>query len=188
MKKCWEFMHCGREPGGSTSESKGVCPVATETILDGINDGVNGGRVCWVVAGAPLSAEDLGGAFALDTLCVSCPFLALVMREEGRRFVLSSKAAASLGRIDPKGCGRSDSDVIECPSSKGCPFFSNPTGYSAEMGDLLRIRYCYGEPQSCARYIGRLLFGQGEIPDDMLPADFHTLERFILDRCAAPDS
>jgi len=48
---CWEFTGCGREPGGSRADDLGVCPAAADRRLDGINDGINGGRVCWMIAG-----------------------------------------------------------------------------------------------------------------------------------------
>ena len=48
---CWEFMHCGREPGGVRADDLGVCPAAADGRMDGVNAGRNGGRICWVVAG-----------------------------------------------------------------------------------------------------------------------------------------
>jgi len=30
-KNCWEFMKCGREPGGVNAIELGVCRAATET-------------------------------------------------------------------------------------------------------------------------------------------------------------
>ncbi|MFC1475546.1 two-CW domain-containing protein [Candidatus Zixiibacteriota bacterium] len=48
---CWEFTNCGREPGGNRADDLGVCPAAADGRFDGLNDGVNAGRVCWAVAG-----------------------------------------------------------------------------------------------------------------------------------------
>ncbi len=48
---CWEFVNCGREPGGDRADDLGVCPAAADRRFDGLNDGINAGRVCWIVAG-----------------------------------------------------------------------------------------------------------------------------------------
>ncbi len=45
---CWEFKECGREPNGKNVSLYGVCPVAIESRLDGVHDGRNGGRCCWL--------------------------------------------------------------------------------------------------------------------------------------------
>ena len=50
-KNCWEFTKCERQPGGLLEDEKGVCPAAVDTKHDGKNDGENGGRYCWKVAG-----------------------------------------------------------------------------------------------------------------------------------------
>jgi hypothetical protein len=38
----WEFKKCGREPGGAKAAELGICPSASETRVDGINNGKNG--------------------------------------------------------------------------------------------------------------------------------------------------
>jgi hypothetical protein len=48
---CWEYTRCGREPGGSRADDLGVCPAAADRRFDGINEGINGGRACWMIAG-----------------------------------------------------------------------------------------------------------------------------------------
>lgn len=48
---CWDFFECGREPGGKNESEFGSCPAAKITELDTINDGTNGGRSCWAIAG-----------------------------------------------------------------------------------------------------------------------------------------
>ena len=45
---CWEFMQCGREPGGANTYERGVCQVTTCEKLDGVHNGKNGGRCCWI--------------------------------------------------------------------------------------------------------------------------------------------
>ena len=74
---CWEFKNCGRGPG-----SKPACPAATETRANGVNRGVNGGRVCWAVAGTLCGGRQQGTyAVKLET-CLRCDFCKLVLAEE----------------------------------------------------------------------------------------------------------
>ena len=79
---CWEFMKCGREPGGITSTKLGVCPASTETRVDGMNSGKNGGRACWAVAGT-LCGGKVQGTFAAKCMkYLDCAFYKMVFREE----------------------------------------------------------------------------------------------------------
>ncbi|KAA3605083.1 MAG: hypothetical protein DWQ01_21040 [Planctomycetota bacterium] len=88
FQNCWEYFQCGREPGGSKSDSLGVCPVAVQSSDDGRNHGRMGGRLCWTIAGSPC-APDKGLKFRK---CVNCTFFAKVMEEEGRNFDLGMEA------------------------------------------------------------------------------------------------
>jgi len=79
---CWEFMGCGREPGGDHEKDCGVCPASTESRLEGVHCGRNGGRACWVVAGT-LCLGDVDGTFAKKfRVCSMCDFYQLVREEE----------------------------------------------------------------------------------------------------------
>ncbi len=42
---CWEFMKCGREPGGARASELGTCVAATDSSYGGINAGKNAGRI-----------------------------------------------------------------------------------------------------------------------------------------------
>lgn len=86
MKKlnCWEFMKCGREPGGINTEKLGVCPASVKLKAHGINSGKHGGRACWAIAGT-CCGGNIQGTFAKKFHdCVKCPFYALVTSEEDR--------------------------------------------------------------------------------------------------------
>lgn len=86
---CWEFMKCGREPGGSQVLRLGVCPAAVETRVDGVNGGRNGGRACWAVSGT-LCGGRVQGSFAVRMNdCMACPFYRRVQAEEGEAAVPS---------------------------------------------------------------------------------------------------
>ena len=79
---CWEFLKCGREIGGSKINELGLCSAATDTSADGINGGVNGGRICWSTAG--LFAKKIDCLIAKKTLsCINCDFFNMVNKQEG---------------------------------------------------------------------------------------------------------
>lgn len=89
-KNCWEFKKCGREPGGEKVKDLGVCAAATEKKLDGIHEGKNAGRTCWVVAGT-LCKGEVQGTFAQKYKnCEKCEFYQEVRKEEGGKFMLSA--------------------------------------------------------------------------------------------------
>jgi len=90
---CWEYYHCGREPGGARVDENGACAAATDESFGGINGGINGGRVCWAVAGTlchgdiqeTLCHGDVQGTVAEKReRCVNCAFYQKI-REEGRQ-------------------------------------------------------------------------------------------------------
>ena len=87
---CWEFKKCGREPGGVRTSDLGICPATREPRLDGIHDGNNGGRSCWVLAGT-LCGGEVQGAFAKKYKnCETCEFYRRVKKEEHPNFQLSA--------------------------------------------------------------------------------------------------
>jgi hypothetical protein len=88
-QNCWEFIKCGRELGGKKVARSGLCPAPIDTSVDGLNEGINGGRICWVVSGT-FCAKKIQGLFAKTQLsCRSCIFFKKVKEEEGlERFYL----------------------------------------------------------------------------------------------------
>lgn len=87
-KNCWEVKQCGREPGGAKAEEFGVCPAAQEERADGIHDGTNGGRCCWVVAGTLCKGAVAQGSYTekFSGDCQKCDFYAQVKRDEEPKF------------------------------------------------------------------------------------------------------
>ena len=82
-RNCWEVKNCGRQPGGAKVAQLGVCTAATERRTNGVNNGVNGGRSCWALAGT-LCGGVVQGSFASKLKnCQSCEFYNLVRTEEG---------------------------------------------------------------------------------------------------------
>ena len=87
---CWEFADCGRQPSGKRIADLGVCPVTKEVRLDGIHDGINAGRSCWVVS-STLCKGDVQGTFAKKFKnCEKCDFYQIVKKEEFPNFQLSA--------------------------------------------------------------------------------------------------
>ena len=81
MKKynCWEFKKCGREAGGEMSNELGVCPVTLFNAADGLNGGVNGGRICWIIDRNGCKDRIMHG----KDFCFQCEFRYMVTNEEG---------------------------------------------------------------------------------------------------------
>ncbi|MBI5204670.1 MAG: hypothetical protein HZA11_07120 [Nitrospirae bacterium] len=88
-KNCWEVKKCGREPGGVNVKELGVCPAATEDRLDGVHEGKNAGRACWVVAGTFCKGEVQGFFARKYKDCEKCDFYQMVRKEEGAKFTFS---------------------------------------------------------------------------------------------------
>lgn len=79
---CWDYMKCGREPGGEKASKLGVCPAATDVSFDGINRGKNAGRFCWAVAGTFCGGTAQGSFAEKRQSCLSCDFFNKVRHEE----------------------------------------------------------------------------------------------------------
>jgi signal transduction histidine kinase len=80
-QNCWEFRKCGREPGGRNVNEFGICPAATETRVDGVNNGKNGGRTCWAIAGTLCGGKVQGTFAAKIATCQVCEFHARIQQE-----------------------------------------------------------------------------------------------------------
>ncbi|WPD24914.1 MAG: hypothetical protein SD837_10175 [Candidatus Electrothrix scaldis] len=88
-KNCWEVKKCGRQPGGDQVSSQGICPASTIIAINGINNGINGGRACWALTGTMSGpAEKVQGSFArtVSTSCYDCEFFEQVLAEEQNDF------------------------------------------------------------------------------------------------------
>jgi hypothetical protein len=84
---CWEYMKCGRQPGGEKTREFGVCVAAVDTTHEGVNGGRHAGRYCWKVSGTLCGGKVQGTYAQKVTNCVKCEFYKLVRSEEGDRLV-----------------------------------------------------------------------------------------------------
>ena len=80
---CWEFKKCGREPGGKNSFEQGVCPASIDETYDLLNEGSNGGRICWAVVGTFCGGKVQGTFAAKQRSCIICDFFQHVRGEVG---------------------------------------------------------------------------------------------------------
>lgn len=95
---CWEFMKCGREPGGRLAGEQGVCPAAAFAPADGYLGGRKAGRACCFVAGT-FCNETLQGTYRdKSEACWDCDFYRLLRREHGAAFSVPAFALHLLGR------------------------------------------------------------------------------------------
>ncbi|MBD3215920.1 MAG: hypothetical protein GF311_25135 [Candidatus Lokiarchaeota archaeon] len=83
---CWDIMNCGKN---------GLCPASKEVNLDGIHNGLNGGRACWVVKNTECGDEIQPNFTLKFGRCKDCEVYTTVMEEEGDDF----KGPADLMRI-----------------------------------------------------------------------------------------
>ena len=93
---CWQVKKCGREPGGLKVAEFGVCPAATETALNETNEGHNGGRACWVIAGTLCGSKVQGSYAAKLANCMQCEFFKQVAAEQGPTFERATEILAKM--------------------------------------------------------------------------------------------
>ena len=82
---CWEFMKCGREAGGKNADEQGICQAYRDKRLDGVHEGLNAGRACWMIAGTNCGGRVQGTFAEKERDCLNCEFYKLVCKEEGVR-------------------------------------------------------------------------------------------------------
>jgi serine/threonine protein phosphatase PrpC len=81
-QNCWEYMKCGREPGGEKAHELGECPAAIDSTFNGFNLGQNAGRTCWLTAGTFCNGKVQGSFAKKRVSCRECDFYQKVNNEE----------------------------------------------------------------------------------------------------------
>lgn len=66
----------------------GICPASMPNEFEGLNRGLNGGRICWAIAGTLCKGEVTGSRAVEIATCIECEFLHLVQNDEGSNFIL----------------------------------------------------------------------------------------------------
>jgi eukaryotic-like serine/threonine-protein kinase len=93
---CWEFMKCGREYGGARENELTVCPAFTETRVNGMHGGKNGGRVCWAIAGTLCLGQVRGTYAGKMSNCLECSFYMMVKDQEKRDMLKVNEIRAAI--------------------------------------------------------------------------------------------
>ena len=57
-----------------------------------------------------------------------------------------------------------------CANTPECPFF-NDGGYSPQLNDAMKKRYCLANNPECARRRAIETIGREAVPNDLLPTD-----------------
>jgi hypothetical protein len=63
-----------------------------------------------------------------------------------------------------------------CEHTDTCTFFVVEVGYSPELNEAMKKRYCLEDNTECARRLAMDLVGRSNVPDEMLPTDVDLLE------------
>ena len=80
---CWEFLHCDYGP-----DSKHPCPAFTDETSNGVNRGINAGRICWEIPDTTCFNKPMGQFVEKREICFTCEFFYFVKEEEGENFHL----------------------------------------------------------------------------------------------------
>jgi hypothetical protein len=94
---CWEFHACGRGLDGPGAQRARACRAATESAVDGANNGRNAGRACWAVAGT-LGVDEPECVSGYS--CSHCGFRRKVHKEELPHVTERHAILQSLGYAD----------------------------------------------------------------------------------------
>ena len=78
---CWEVKLCGRQPSGEKVGELGICPATTDKSCDGINEGRNGGRICWAISGTFCGGKIQGTYAQKQSSCLACDFMQSVKKD-----------------------------------------------------------------------------------------------------------
>ncbi|MHA2425683.1 MAG: two-CW domain-containing protein [Candidatus Thorarchaeota archaeon] len=120
-KNCWEFMNCGREPGGINVAELGECVAASASDVDGTNGGRNGGRLCWALAGTLCGGQVQGEYASKMDNCIMCDVYLTVSKDEGD-FVMYPDSIPRENCWDFMQCGREEggaksAELGVCPAA-----------------------------------------------------------------------
>jgi len=73
---CWDFKKCCDKSLSNHASESILCPVKKEFNANGLNGGINGGRICWVIMDSHCKKKP-------QSACFQCEFSYKVMAEEG---------------------------------------------------------------------------------------------------------
>jgi hypothetical protein len=60
--------------------------------------------------------------------------------------------------------------MAKCECLPGCPFFNGQMAQSlSAIAELMKKRYCLGDPNRCARFMVKERLGKPHVPKDLIP-------------------
>ena len=71
--------------------------------------------------------------------------------------------------------------MANCELISGCDFFNDMMTNMPVMANILRKKYCRGEPLKCARYEVFLKNGPGSVPSDLYPSHHERAARLTTE-------
>lgn len=66
-----------------------------------------------------------------------------------------------------------------CALADDCPFFNTDVGFSPDLNEAMRERFCLGDSSGCARLAALAFLPREQVPADLLPTDNDRLQRVI---------
>ena len=64
---CWDFLHCDYGP-----DSKHPCPATIDETSNGVNGGINAGRICWSIPDTTCIGKPMGQLAEKKKYCFTC--------------------------------------------------------------------------------------------------------------------
>ena len=68
--------------------------------------------------------------------------------------------------------------MYSCDHEGTCEFF-RLAGYSPELNNLLKERYCRSGCENCARFLALAVVGRDRVPPAMLPTEYDQVARLL---------
>jgi len=69
--------------------------------------------------------------------------------------------------------------MVECDKSSTCPFFNDRLENMPTAATLLKLQYCEGDFEHCARFRVETKLGSTSVPGTLFPEDSATADRIV---------
>ena len=69
--------------------------------------------------------------------------------------------------------------MSDCECLSGCIFFNDKMAGMPSMANIMKKKYCQGEPAGCARYQVFKAKGKGNVPGDLFPNQLDRVKKLI---------
>ena len=69
--------------------------------------------------------------------------------------------------------------AMECPVLSACPFFADQMQRMPATAELMKLRFCRGQYEQCARWRIRETAGKESVPEDLYPNELARAEELL---------